>query len=145
MAFHMNTNRRAAMSDINVTPLVDVMLVLLIIFMVTAPMMQEGVTVDLPRVQDGKPVPKDHQSQEIVIAVQPSGKIYLNDVAVQESELTQKVADSTKNNPSRSVYLRADQAVPYGLVARIMTALQGAGVTNLNLITKPMQGPPKQQ
>lgn len=144
MAFHMNTNRRAAMSEINVTPLVDVMLVLLIIFMVTAPMMQEGVTVDLPAAE-GKPVVKEHQSQEIVISVAGPGKIYLNDAEIQEKELTQKVVDSTKDDSSRGVYLRADKTVPYGLVVRIMAALQGAGVKNLNIITTPAERAPERQ
>jgi biopolymer transport protein ExbD len=81
MAFSMNTNKKSAMSEINVTPLVDVMLVLLIIFMVTAPMMQEGVAVDLPQAK-GQPIPREQNQKEVVISVSGPGNIYMNDVPV---------------------------------------------------------------
>jgi biopolymer transport protein TolR len=136
MAFSMSTNKRTAMAEINVTPLVDVMLVLLIIFMVTAPMMQEGVSVELPQAP-GAPLPKEQQNQEVVIAVSGQGKIFVNEVAVQEDKLPEKILEATKDNPSREVYLRADQAVPYGTVVRIMGALKNAGIGTLNIITRP--------
>jgi biopolymer transport protein TolR len=136
MAFSMSSNKRTAMAEINVTPLVDVMLVLLIIFMVTAPMMQEGVSVELPQA-GGAPLSKEQQNQEVVIAVSGQGNIFVNDLAVQEDKLPEKILEATKDNPSREVYLRADQSVPYGTVVRIMAALKSAGIATLNIITRP--------
>lgn len=136
MAFSMHTGRRQAMSEINVTPLVDVMLVLLIIFMVTAPMMQEGVSVDLPQAK-GAPLEKEQRNEEIVIAVSGKGEIFVNEVSVQEEQLPQQIMDSLKENPQREVYLRADKTVPYGVVVRIMGALKAAGLANLGMITSP--------
>ncbi len=138
MAFSMSSNKRTAMAEINVTPLVDVMLVLLIIFMVTAPMMQEGVSVELPQA-GGEPIAKDQQNQEVVIAVSGQGNIFVNEVAVQEDKLPEKIVEATKDRPSREVYLRADQSVPYGTVVRIMGALKKAGIATLNIITKPQE------
>lgn len=142
MAFHLSTQRRAAMSEINVTPLVDVMLVLLIIFMVTAPMMQEGISVELPQAQ-GKPITKEQVKEEIVISVSGPGNIFVNDSAVEEGELGQKVLDAMKKETAGDVYLRADKTVPYGTVVRIMATLKNAGVNNLGMITTPVESAPE--
>jgi biopolymer transport protein TolR len=136
MAFSMNTNKKSAMSEINVTPLVDVMLVLLIIFMVTAPMMQEGVSVDLPQAK-GTPLQKEPNQKEVVIAVSGPGNIFMNDVAVKEDQLQSKILEATKEGAAQEVYLRADQTVQYGTVVRIMALLQEVGIRNLNIITAP--------
>ncbi|MGB6063657.1 MAG: protein TolR [Desulfomonilaceae bacterium] len=138
MAFSMSSQRRTAMAEINVTPLVDVMLVLLIIFMVTAPMMQEGVSVELPQAK-GTPLKKEQQAKEVVIAVSGQGSIFVNDEQVQEDKLPEKILDATKDQPSREVYLRADKTVPYGTVVRIMGALKTAGIANLGMITTPQE------
>jgi len=138
MAFVFRTNHRAAISDINVTPLVDVMLVLLIIFMVTAPMMQEGITVDLPETK-GEPLSRKQQTEEIVISVSGQGNIFFNDVAVKEENLPAKIIEITQNRPKSEVFLRADKTVQYGVVARIMGVLMAAGVKNLNFITTPTE------
>jgi biopolymer transport protein TolR len=138
MAFSMHTGRRAAMSEINVTPLVDVMLVLLIIFMVTAPMMQEGISVDIPQAK-GSPIAKEQQTTEIIIAVSKTGNIFVNDVPIQEDKLTEKILEATRDNPKRDIYLRADKTVPYGTVVRIMGALKTAGIANLGMITTPQE------
>jgi biopolymer transport protein TolR len=138
MAFSFNTGRRAPMAEINVTPLVDVMLVLLIIFMVTAPMMQEGVSVDIPQAK-GTPLQRESQKQEIVIAVSNQGAIYVNEAPVSEDKLAETILAATKDDPSREVYLRADKSVPYGTVVRIMGALRTAGVRNLGMITTPQE------
>jgi biopolymer transport protein TolR len=136
MGFSMNTNKKSAMSEINVTPLVDVMLVLLIIFMVTAPMMQEGVSVDLPQAK-GTPLQKEPNQKEVVIAVSGPGNIFMNDVAVKEDQLQSKILEATKEGAAQEVYLRADQTVQYGTVVRIMALLQEVGIRNLNIITAP--------
>ena len=138
MAFSMGSQRRTAMAEINVTPLVDVMLVLLIIFMVTAPMMQEGVSVELPQAK-GAPLKKEQHAKEVVISVSGQGNIFVNDKAVQEDRLPAMILDVTKDQPSREVYLRADKTVPYGTVVRIMGALKSAGIANLGMITTPQE------
>jgi biopolymer transport protein TolR len=141
MAFSMNAGRKTAMSEINVTPLVDVMLVLLIIFMVTAPMMQEGITVEIPQAQ-GAPLAKDQHVEDVVIVVSGPDKIFINDSQVQEDKLGEKIIEATKGGPDRPVYLRADKNVPYGVVVRIMGTLKSAGVSNLGMITTPQEESP---
>ncbi|MEI8182349.1 MAG: protein TolR [Desulfomonile sp.] len=138
MAFSMNTSRRTAMSEINVTPLVDVMLVLLIIFMVTAPMMQEGVTVELPQAK-GTPLTKEQDATPVIIAVSDNGAIFVDEVPVQEEQLPARILEATKDRSASEVYLRADKSVPYGTVVRIMGALKGAGISNLGMITTPQR------
>ena len=138
MAFSMNSPRKTAMSEINVTPLVDVMLVLLIIFMVTAPMMQEGVTVELPQAK-GNSLAKEQETAPIVIAVSDKGNIYVDEAPVSEASLPEKILEATKDRASKEVYLRADKSVPYGTVVRIMGALKSAGVAHLGMITTPQQ------
>lgn len=138
MAFSMRQSQRAAMAEINVTPLVDVMLVLLIIFMVTAPMMQEGITVELPQAK-AAPMDKEQEKTPLIITVADKGNVFLNDAVVQEDELADKILEATKDAPSKEVYLKADKAVPYGTVVRIMAALRNAGITNLGMITSPKQ------
>jgi biopolymer transport protein TolR len=126
------------MSEINVTPLVDVMLVLLIIFMVTAPMLQEGVSVELPQAK-GTPLEKVQQNNEIIISVSGNGDIFVNEKKTTESQLAELILQLTKDKPNREVFLRADKNVSYGAVVRIMGNLKNAGVTNLGMITTPQE------
>jgi biopolymer transport protein TolR len=124
------------MSDINVTPLVDVMLVLLIIFMVTAPMMMQGVNVSLPQTTS-KPLPaeKDH----LVISIDRSQQIYINDYKVALESLQGKMKKILEGRPEQRVYLRADKGVPYGVVARVISEAKAAGVERLGMVTEPLQ------
>ncbi|MDD3471787.1 MAG: protein TolR [Syntrophaceae bacterium] len=138
MAFSMNRQSRTPMAEINVTPLVDVMLVLLIIFMVTAPMLQEGVSVELPSAK-GTPIEKVQQNDEIIISVSGTGEIFVNDKKTTEDQLAGLILESTKDRPTREVFLRADKNVSYGAVVRIMGNLKSAGVTNLGMITTPQE------
>jgi len=140
MAFSMNTNNRAPMSEINVTPLVDVMLVLLIIFMVTAPMMQEGVSVNLPQAT-GAPLEDPEEAKKITVTVSADGKILVNDVEVTEGDLHERLLQATRTNPKVEVNLRADKAVQYGIVVRVIAVLTRAGITKLGMITAPQEGP----
>jgi biopolymer transport protein TolR len=123
-----------AISQINVTPLVDVMLVLLIIFMVTAPILQQGVSVELPKVAAG---PLAGQEEQLVVNVGKAGQVYLNDTAMTPDELTAKLRAIASARPDRQLYVRADQGVPYGQVMRVMGAVRDAGLVRVGLVTEP--------
>jgi biopolymer transport protein TolR len=134
MAFDQGSPGDGAISQINVTPLVDVMLVLLIIFMVTAPILQQGVPVDLPKVAAG---PLAGQEEQLVVNVGKTGQLFLNDTAMTPEQLTEKLHAIVAARPDRQVYVRADQAVPYGQVMRVMGAVHDAGVVRVGLVTEP--------
>lgn len=123
-----------AISNINVTPLVDVMLVLLVIFMVTAPILQQGVTINLPKV---KAAALTGEEQQLVVAVNRAGQIFLNDTPTSVTELGPKLEAILKLRPDRQVYLRADQGVRYGEVMRVIATIKGAGVERLGMVTEP--------
>ena len=123
-----------AMAEINVTPLVDVMLVLLIIFMVTAPMLSMGIDVDLPRVKS-KSV--DVTEEKLVLTVNEAKEIYLNKTKMQLGELNSKLEAIFSNRIDREVFLRADKNVPYGFVVEVMSEIRKAGVDKLGMITEP--------
>jgi len=123
-----------SISQINVTPLVDVMLVLLVIFMVTAPILQQGVAINLPKV---RAVALEGEDQQLVVAVNSKGDIYLNDTQIPLPELGGKLQAILKTRPDRQVYLRADQNVRYGEVMRVIAAVKGAGIERLGMVTEP--------
>jgi biopolymer transport protein TolR len=128
MAFNRD---RSVLSEINVTPLVDVMLVLLIIFMVTAPMLKQGIDVDLPHAK-GKSLPAE---ERIMIVMKRNGTIYLNDKKMKLSQIVEKLRSVSKINPE--VYLRADRRVPYGEVVKLMAEIKEAGIEKLGMVTEP--------
>jgi biopolymer transport protein TolR len=134
MAFDTGSSQGDAISQINVTPLVDVMLVLLIIFMVTAPILQQGVPVDVPKVAGG---PLAGQEEQLVVNVGKGGETYLNDTPMPLEQLTEKLRAIVAARPDRQLYVRADQAVPYGTVMRVMGAVRDAGLTRVGLVTEP--------
>jgi biopolymer transport protein TolR len=123
-----------SISQINVTPLVDVMLVLLIIFMVTAPILQQGVTIDLPKVAAG---PLTGEEEQLVVNVSKTGQVFLNDTPLALDQLTSKLRAIAAARPDRRVYVRGDQAVPYGQVMKAMGAVRDAGLTHVGLVTEP--------
>jgi biopolymer transport protein TolR len=133
MAFSGERNNEV-LSQINVTPLVDVMLVLLVIFMVTAPILQQGVSVNLPRVEAGALTGEEVQ---LVVTVNPQGKVYLNDAVMSPPELLAKLQAIVRERPDRNIYLRADASVPYGEVMRVIAAIRQAGVQRLGMVTEP--------
>jgi len=122
------------LSEINVTPLVDVMLVLLIIFMVTAPMLSMGIDVNLPRVKS-KSV--DVGEEKLVLTVNETREIFLNKTKIPLAELNAKLEAIFSNRIEREVFLRADKNVPYGFVVEIMSEVRRAGVDKLGMITDP--------
>jgi biopolymer transport protein TolR len=122
------------MAEINVTPLVDVMLVLLIIFMVTAPMMQTGIDVNLPRVK-AKSV--DVTEEKLVLTINGGKEIFLNKTKMSLTDLGTKLEHIFASRIEREVYLRADRNVPYGFVVEVMAEVRKAGVDKLGMITEP--------
>jgi biopolymer transport protein TolR len=122
------------MSDINVTPFVDVMLVLLIIFMVTAPMMMQGMDVALPQVTSK---PLDTKEEHLMITLNKDGQIFINDFQVTLDTLQDKLAKILQGRTNPDVYLKADRDVPYGTVAQAMAQIKDAGVDKLGMVTEP--------
>jgi len=127
------------MSEINVTPLVDVMLVLLIVFMVAAPMMTAGVPIDLPKTAANE---LNSQTQPITVAVTPEGAIYVGEDPVAESDLIATVTALATNGTEDRIFLRGDTAANYGSVMKVMGLLSGAGFTKIGLITEKAPGTP---
>ena len=125
---------RRAMTDINVTPLVDVMLVLLIIFMVTAPLIQSGVKVDLPRAQAQQ---MEHAEEKLVLKITHDRRIYLGDTEIKGADLEHKLVSNARVQRDKEIYLQADRSLPYGLVVQVMATARRAGVENLGMITEP--------
>ena len=132
MAFDSG-QRGQMVSQINVTPLVDVMLVLLVIFMVTAPIIQQGVQVTLPKV---KAEALSGKEEQFVISITRANEIYLNDTKLSASDLTDKLAAISRERPDREVFIRADDQVPYGEVIRTMAAIKAAGIENVGMVTE---------
>ena len=133
MAFKTDSSDREAMSEINVTPLVDVMLVLLIVFIVTAPLLTQAVKVDLPKTEKTDPSPDQHTS---TIAIDALGKVTLNDQTQQMEALEQSLRSLLQADPELIVQFQADKAVPYGTVAEAMAIAHKAGILKLAFITR---------
>lgn len=128
----MKANRdRGVLSEINVTPFVDVMLVLLVIFMVTAPLMQQGIDVNLPQAK-GKDLPPQ---ERISLVVRKNRTVYLNDTRYTLPELRKKLDAMSKLNPD--IFLKADKDVPYGFVVEVMGEVKDAGIEKLGMVTEP--------
>lgn len=122
------------MAEINVTPLVDVMLVLLVIFMVTAPMMQQGVQVNLPKADTKAMTPAD---AAVVVSVDKAGKVFIDKEEISAGQLRPRLATMFANRAKKEVFLNADAGVPYGEVVRTMADIKGAGIERLGMITEP--------
>ena len=132
MAFESGQRGQFA-SQINVTPLVDVMLVLLVIFMVTAPMIQQGVEVSVPRVKASALPGKEEQ---FVVSITRNQEVYLNDTRLGLDQLTEKLQAIAVARPDREVFVRADEQVPYGAVIKTMAAIKAAGIENVGMVTE---------
>ncbi|HAG53598.1 MAG TPA: protein TolR [Alphaproteobacteria bacterium] len=132
-----NSNRRSrynTMTEINITPFVDVMLVLLIVFMITAPMLTQGVQVSLPEVENVEMKPEE---DPIEIAIKKNGAIYVGTAKVKEDELLTKLLAIKKVRQNAAILLRADKEVPYGAVMTVMSSLQSSGLVDVGMVTEP--------
>jgi len=134
MAMGGQQDDRRPMADINVTPLVDVMLVLLVIFMVTAPMMQQGVQVNLPKANTKAMTPQD---EAVVVSVDKSGKVFINKDEIPAADLRNRLTAMFASREKKEVFLKADAGVPYGEVVRAMADIKGAGIERLGMVTEP--------
>ncbi len=128
---------KKSMSEINVTPLVDVMLVLLIIFMVTAPMLSMGIDVNLPRVKS-KSI--DVAEEKLVLTINENREIFLNKTRLPLSDLQAKLSAIYAERVDREIFLRADKSVSYGFVVEVMSEIRKAGIDKLGMITEPPEG-----
>jgi biopolymer transport protein TolR len=135
MAMDASSQRDSGtISQINVTPLVDVMLVLLVIFMVTAPIIQQGVQVNLPQARSSA---IEGSEEHLVVTIAKNGKVYLNDNAMSLGELGEKLRAIKKLQADKQVYLRADQDVRYGVVIKTIAEIKQAGIERLGMVTRP--------
>lgn len=127
---------RKALAEINIVPLVDIMLVLLIIFMVTAPLIQTGVKVELPA---ARAPAIDAEEQKLVLAITKDQRIFLADTEIPMAELGTKLATNAKLKQDKELYIHADRTLPYGLVVEIMALAREAGIDSLGMVTDPVE------
>ncbi|TLN09217.1 protein TolR [bacterium] len=136
MAMSSSSGRKGAMADINVTPLVDVMLVLLIIFMVAAPMIQQGVDVNLPKVVATEmPVNTDL----LIVSINRQGAVFIGKTQIPMEQLSEKIEAIYRDKAEKEAFLRADKDVPYGAVVNVMSHMKRAGIEKLGMVTEPME------
>ena len=128
----LGSKDQSLMSDINVTPFVDVMLVLLIIFMVTAPMMVQGLNVTLP---EASSQPFTSEKENLVISIDNNNKIYINDLHVKLDSLQEKLKNILKGSGGKEIYLKADKDISYGMVISVMSEVKMAGFEKIGMIT----------
>ena len=135
MAFTASNGRtQTSISDINVTPLVDVVLVLLIIFMVTAPVLQSGIEVSVPKTRTVKEITEER----MVISINKQQRVFLGNDPVNINEIKAKLRQRIRDPQNQSVFIRADEDVPFGAFATVMDAVKGAGITNVSIVTQPL-------
>ncbi|HET7205175.1 MAG TPA: biopolymer transporter ExbD [Terriglobales bacterium] len=135
MALAKREEGKKVNSNINVTPMVDVMLVLLIIFMVVTPMLQKGVSVDLAQVNSPQAMPDADKEDALIVAVMRDGSLYFGNDRIAADALTQKVKDRLANRIDKRVYIRADKRAKYGSVVEVVDNVRAAGVDDLGLLT----------
>ena len=134
MAFKFNRSRNEPMSEINVTPFVDVMLVLLIIFMVTAPLLTVGVQVDLPETSaDTLP----EESEPLTLTINSKGEVFIQETKIEFDNLVKKILAVSNNRTDTRIYVRGDKTINYGRVLEVMGKLSGSGFTKVALISEP--------
>jgi biopolymer transport protein TolR len=136
MAFTNSRGRtQSSLADINVTPLVDVVLVLLIIFMVTAPMLQSGIEVAIPHTKTVKEITEER----LVVTIDRNQNVFLNSQPVNINQIGQRIHDKVRDPEGQSIYVRADENVPFGAFATVMDAVKQSGITNVSIVTQPLE------
>ncbi|HTD24271.1 MAG TPA: biopolymer transporter ExbD [Terriglobales bacterium] len=136
MAFTDKSGRtQSSLAEINITPLVDVVLVLLIIFMLTAPILQSGIDVDVPKTRTVKEITEER----LVITIDKQQRVFLGNDPININEIPQKLRAKVRDPEHQSIFLRADQNVPFGAFATVMDSVKQAGITNVSIVTQPLQ------
>jgi biopolymer transport protein TolR len=126
---------RTTLAEINVTPLVDVVLVLLIIFMITAPVLQSGIEVAVPKTRTVKEITE----QRLVLTIDKNQNVYLGDKQISIHDIAQNLHQQGSDPARQVIYLRADETVPFGVFAELMDAVKQAGITNVSIVTQPLE------
>jgi biopolymer transport protein TolR len=135
VAFTSNTGQtRTSLAEINITPLVDVVLVLLVIFMITAPVLQSGIEVSVPKTRTVRQITQ----QRLVLTINRDQQLFLDDKPINIHELPQRLKHPGEDDAKQTIYLRADQQVPFGAFATVMDAVKQAGITNISIVTQPL-------
>jgi biopolymer transport protein ExbD/biopolymer transport protein TolR len=129
-----NGQTRTSLAEINITPLVDVVLVLLVIFMISVPALQSGIEVQVPKTRTVKEITQ----QRMVLTIDRDQNIFLNDQPINIHDLAQKLNANGKDPSQQVIYLRADERVPFGAFASVMDAVKQAGITNISIVTQPL-------
>lgn len=136
MAFTTPQGRtQTSLSEINVTPLVDVVLVLLIIFMVTAPVLQSGIEVNVPHTRTVKAI----SEERLVVSITSKQELFLGNDPVNINEIGQKLREKIRDPEGQAIYVRADENVPFGVFATVMDAVKASGITNVSIVTQPLK------
>ncbi|MCX6617674.1 MAG: biopolymer transporter ExbD [Acidobacteria bacterium] len=142
MAFTNQQGRtQTSLADINVTPFVDVVLVLLIIFMVTAPVIESGIDIDLPQTR----TVKEMTQERVIVSIDSKQRLYIGSEAINVHQLGPRLRSMLRDPSRQVVILRCDKDVPFGLVAGVMDEMYQAGIKNISVVTKPLEKPPAQQ
>ena len=135
MAFTASNGRtQIALADINITPLVDVVLVLLIIFMVTAPILQSGIEVSVPKTKSVKEITEER----LVISINKEQRVFLGNDPININEIGSKLRQKIRDPQHQSIFVRADEEVPFGAFATVMDAVKQSGITNVSIVTQPL-------
>lgn len=136
MAFTTSNGRtQSAMADINITPLVDVVLVLLIIFMVTAPVLQSGIDVSVPKTRYVKEITQER----VVITINKDQRVFLGNDAININEIATKLRQKIRDPRGQAIFVRADENIPFGVFATVMDAVKQSGITNVSIVTQPLE------
>ena len=135
MAFTSNGKTQSSLADINVTPLVDVVLVLLIIFMVTAPILQSGIDVNVPKTRTVKEITEER----VVISIDKSQRVYLGNDPININDIGNKLRQKIRDPRGQAIFVRCDENVPFGAFATVMDAVKATGITNVSIVTQPLK------
>lgn len=134
MAFNVDGRTQSSLAEINITPLVDVVLVLLIIFMITAPVLQSGIDVSVPKTRTVKEITEER----LVITIDKQQKVFLGNDPININTISQELKKKIRDPRNQSVFVRSDENVPFGAFATVMDAVKQSGITNVSIVTQPL-------